>query len=86
VVDFVGNMEVPRWSNENKEPVGAYAIELRHQLGHYMQHQVEHPPSSVEHIRHEAPPPAKDPNAERLEYPEETLTPEERKSNILEIV
>jgi hypothetical protein len=50
-----------------------------------MQHRVKHPPSAVEHIRPEAPPPAKDPNAERLEYPEETLTPEERKTNILEI-
>jgi hypothetical protein len=85
VVDFVGNMEMPRWSNENKESVEAHAIELRHQLGRHMQHRVKHPPSSVEHIRHEAPSPAKDPNAEYLEYPEEALTPEERTSNTLEI-
>jgi hypothetical protein len=31
---------------------------------------------SVEHVRYEAPTPAKDPSAEKLVYPEETLTPE----------
>jgi hypothetical protein len=34
-------MEMPRWSDSNKESVGAYAIALRHQLGYYMQHQVK---------------------------------------------
>jgi hypothetical protein len=86
VVDYVGNMEMPIWSNDNKGSVEAYAIELRHHLdGYHLQQRVQHPPSSVEHIRHEAPPPVKDPNAAKLEYPEETLTPEERATNILEI-
>jgi hypothetical protein len=44
VVDFVGNMEVLSWSDENKESVEAYAIELRHQLDYHMQHRVKHPP------------------------------------------
>ena len=64
VVDFVGNMQMPKWSDGNKEAVEAYAIELRHQLGYYMQHRVKYPPAVEEHIRYEAPPPAKDPNAE----------------------
>jgi hypothetical protein len=85
VVDFVGNMQMPKWSDGNKEAVEAYAIELRHQLGYYMQHRVKFPPAAEEHIRYEAPPPAKDPNAERLKYPEETLTPEERRTNILDV-
>jgi hypothetical protein len=69
-------MEMPKWSDGNTESVGAYAIALRHQLGYYMKHRVQHPLTAVEHIRHEAPPPAKDPNAERMEYTEETLTTE----------
>jgi hypothetical protein len=87
VVDYVGNMEMPSWSDDTKESVEAYAIELWHQLGYHMQHWVKHPPSAVEHIRHEAPPPAKDPNAERLgcALSEEALIPEERTTNILEI-
>jgi hypothetical protein len=87
VVDFVGNMEMPRWGDENKEPVGAYAIALRHKLGHYMQHRVEQQWSTRSHQCNTSgtkspPQPSKDLNAERLEYPEETLTPEERRSNI----
>jgi hypothetical protein len=38
-----------------------------------------------EHIRYAAPLPAKDPTAEHLKCPEETLTPEERRTNILEV-
>jgi hypothetical protein len=59
VVGYVGNMEMPKWSDDNKESVvEAYAIALRYQLGYYMKHRVQHPPTAVEHIRHEAPPPA----------------------------
>jgi hypothetical protein len=50
-----------------------------------MQHRVKYPPAAEEHIRYEAPPPAKDPNAGRLKCPEETLTPEERRTNTLDV-
>jgi hypothetical protein len=62
-----------------------YAIELRHQLVYYFQHRVKYPITAEEYIRYEAPPPAKDPNADRLKCPEETLTPEERRTNVLEV-
>jgi hypothetical protein len=35
-VDFVGNMEMPRWNDEHKEAVEAYAIALRHKLGRWI--------------------------------------------------
>jgi hypothetical protein len=38
-----------------------------------------------EHIRYAAPLPAKDPTAEHLKCPEETLTPEERRTNTSEV-
>jgi hypothetical protein len=85
VVGYVGNMEMPKWSDGNKESVEMHAIELRHKLAQYLGQRVQHPPTAVEYIRHEAPPPAKDPNAESLVYPEETLTQTERTSNIREI-
>jgi hypothetical protein len=76
---------MPKWSDANKEAVEMYAIELRHQLGYYMQHRVKYPPTAEEHIRYEASPPAKDPKAKHLKYHEETLTPEERGTNLLEV-
>jgi hypothetical protein len=42
VVDFVGNTRMPKWNETNKEAVEMYAIELRHQLGYNMQHQVKY--------------------------------------------
>jgi hypothetical protein len=66
VVDFVGNARMPKWNETNKEAVEMYAIELRHQLVYYFQHRVQYPITAEEHIRYEAPPPAKDPNADRL--------------------
>jgi hypothetical protein len=42
-------------------------------------------PATAGHVRYEAPPPAKDPKAEKLTCHEETLTPEERASNIREV-
>ena len=73
VVDYVGNMEMPMWSDGNKESVEAHAIELRHKLAQHLGQRVKYPTSSVEHIRYEAPPPAKDPNSERLACPEEDV-------------
>jgi hypothetical protein len=55
---------MPKWNETNKEAVEMYAIELRHQLGYHMQHRVKYPPTADEHIRYEAPPPAKDPTAD----------------------
>jgi hypothetical protein len=75
---------MPKWNETNKEAVEMYAIELRHQLVYYFQHRVQYPITAEEYVRYEAPPPAKDPNADRLTCPEETLTPEERRTNILE--
>ena len=77
VVAYVGNTEMPKWSDGNKEAVVSHAIELRHKLAQRLGHRVHHP-TTAEHVRYEAPPPAKDPEAEKLVYPEETLTPEER--------
>jgi hypothetical protein len=68
VVDFVGNLRMPKSNEANKEAVEMYAIELRHQLVYYLQHRVQYPITAEEHIRYEAPPPAKDPNADRLKY------------------
>ena len=62
-----------------------YAIELRHQMAYYFKHRVQYPTTAEEYVPYEAPPPAKDPNADHLTYPEETLTPEERSTGILEI-
>jgi hypothetical protein len=80
----VGNTEVPKWSDGNKEAVESRAIELRHKLTQHLGQRVQHPATSG-HVRYETPPSAKDPKAEKLEYPDETLTPEERTSNIREV-
>jgi hypothetical protein len=42
VVDFVGNTQMPKWNETNKEAVEMHAIELRHQLGYYFQHRVKY--------------------------------------------
>jgi len=77
VVDYVGNLQMPKWAEGNRESVEMYAIELRHQLAYYFKDRVQYPPTAEEYVPYEAPPPAKDPNADHLTYPEETLTPEE---------
>ena len=59
---------------QQKEAVESRAIELRHKLTQHLGQRAQHPTTAVEHVRYEAPPPAKDPNAEKLAYPEETLT------------
>jgi hypothetical protein len=46
---------------------------------------MKYPTTTEEYIRYEAPPPAKDPTAEHLKYPEEMITPEERSTNTLEV-
>jgi hypothetical protein len=85
VVAYVGNTEMPKWSDDNKESVESHAIELRHKLAQArLGHRVQHP-TTAEHVRYEAPPPAKDPEAEKLVCPEETLTPDERASNVREV-
>ena len=83
-MEYVGNIEMPKWSEDNKESVEAHAIELRHKLAQRLGHRVQHP-TAAEHVRYEAPPPAKDPEADKLVYPEETLTPDERASNVREV-
>jgi hypothetical protein len=76
VVDYVGNTEMPKWSDGNKEAVEPHAIELWHKLTQLPGQRVQHP-ATAGHVRYEAPPSAKDPKkAEKLAYPEETLTPE----------
>ena len=84
VVDYVGNTEMPKWSEDNKESVEAHAIELRHKLAQRLGHRVQHPTTAA-HVRYEAPPPAKDPEADKLVFPEETLTPDERAFNVKEV-
>ena len=81
----MGNLRMSKWNETNKEAVEMYAIELRHQLVYYFQHRVQYPTTAEEYVRYEAPPPAKDPNADRLTCPEETPTPEERRTNILDV-
>jgi hypothetical protein len=38
VVDYVGNTEMPKWSDGNKEAVESRAIELRHKLTQHLGH------------------------------------------------
>jgi hypothetical protein len=76
VVAYVGNTEMPKWSDGNKEAVESHAIELRHKLTQRLEQRTQHL-TTAEHVRYEAPPSAKDPEAEKLVYPEETLTQEE---------
>jgi hypothetical protein len=36
VVNYVGNTEMPKWSDGNKEAVESHAIELRHKLTQHL--------------------------------------------------
>ena len=36
VVDYVGNTEMPKWSDGNKESVESRAIELRHKVTQHL--------------------------------------------------
>jgi hypothetical protein len=44
VVGYVGNMEMPKWSDGNKESVELYAIELRHKLAQHLGQRVQTAP------------------------------------------
>jgi hypothetical protein len=49
VVDYVGNTEMPNWSDGNKESVESRAIEFRHKLTQHLGQRAQHPTTAVEH-------------------------------------
>jgi hypothetical protein len=88
VVNFVGNVEMPVWNDENKQAAGARirgstAPPAPQQRTTCIHQGVIPAIDSVEFIIKDEPPPsALDPNADRMEYPEEAITPVEREPNM----